>query len=274
MFKLRDKKIVIGVIVSLVLFSSSLQAQDVYGAVNGDKITKQDVAIALKNPNVDFDSLPKKAKKQILDGIVERKLLAQKALKSGVQSDKDYKEALKKLKEDLALEIWMQKEYKKIKITQKEEKDYFNKNKTQFKVPATLEARHILVKTKKEAEDIIKALDKASNKKDEFIKLAKEKSTGPSASKGGYLGKFPETQMVPEFSKAAKVLNKGSYSKVPVKTQFGYHVIYLEDKQPSQNLAYDKVQKRIEQTLLQNKFKELIHSQTTELRKKAKIVIN
>ena len=167
----------------------------------------------------------------------------------------------------------MQKEYKKVKVSDKEKKDYFNKNKEQFKVPATLEASHILTKTEKEAKDIVKELDKAKNKKDEFIKLAKAKSVGPSAPKGGYLGKFPETQMVPEFSKAAKALKKGEYSKTPVKTQFGYHIIFLEDKIASKALEYKEVEKRISQALIQQKFREHIKKESDALRKNAKIVI-
>jgi len=273
MIKITSKKLVSSLIATLAISSATLNAAESYGSVNGENITKQDVAVILRNPNIDFNSLPKKSKNQVLDQVIEKKLLSSKAMKSGVDADVQYKDALEKLKKDLALEIWMQKEYKKVSVSEKEKKDYFNKNKSKFKVPATLEARHILTKTEKEAKDIIKTLDKASKKKDEFINLAKTKSVGPSGPKGGYLGKFPETQMVPEFSKAAKTLTKGKYSKKPVKTQFGYHVIYLEDKTASKTLSYDKVKDKINQGLLQQKFRAHIKKQADALRKKAKIVI-
>jgi len=273
MIKITSKKIVSSLIATIAISAVSLSAADTFGSVNGDKITKEDISIVLRNPNIDFNSLPKKSKDQVLEQIIEKKLLTQKALKSGVNKESSYKEALEKLKKDLSLEIWMQKEYKKISVSAKDKKDYYNKNKEQFKVPATLEARHILTKTEKEAKDIIKALDKSSNKKDEFVKLAKTKSVGPSGPKGGYLGKFPETQMVPEFSAAAKTLSKGKYSKTPVKTQFGYHIIYLEDKIASQTLAYDKVEAKINQVLLQEKFREHVKKESNSLRKNAKIVI-
>ena len=95
-------------------------------------------------------------------------------------------------------------------------------------MPSTLEARHILVKTEKEAKDLIKTLNKSKKKEKKFIELAKTKSVGPTGPKGGYLGKFPANQMVPEFASAASSLKKKTYSQTPVKTQFGYHVIYLE----------------------------------------------
>ncbi len=273
MIKITSKKLVSSLIATLAISSATLNAADSYGSVNGESITKQDVAIILRNPNIDFNSLPKKSKNQVLDQVIEKKLLSEKAMKSGVDADVQYKTALEKLKKDLALEVWMQKEYKKVSVSEKDKKAYYTKNKEKFKVPAVLEARHILTKTEKDAKDIIKTLDKASKKKDEFINLAKTKSTGPSGPKGGYLGKFPETQMVPEFSKAAKALGKGKYSKTPVKTQFGYHVIYLEDKVASKALSYDKVKNKINQALLQQKFKAHIKKQADDLRKKAKIVI-
>lgn len=272
MIKFTSKKLVSSIIATLAISTTVLNATD-YGSVNGEKITKEDVAVVLRNPNIDFNSLPKKSKNKVLDQIIEKKLLIEKAVNSGVDKDDAYKDALEKLKKDLALEIWMQKEYKKISVSDKEKQDYYNENKAQFKVPATLEARHILVKTEEDAKNLIKELDKAGNKKDKFISLAKTKSTGPSGPNGGYLGKFPETQMVPEFSKAAKSLNKGTYSKTPVKTQFGYHVIYLEDKIASKNLEFDKVKNKIGQVLLQEKFRNHIKSQSEALRKKANIVI-
>lgn len=272
MIMTKSKKIVTSIIATLALSTLSLNAAD-YGSVNGDNITADDISTVIRNPNIDFEKLPKQTKNKILDQIVEKKLLTQKAINSGIKSDASYKEALAKVEQELSLEIWMQKESKKVKISEKEVKDFYEKNKDKFKVPTTLEARHILTKTENEAKDIIKALDKAKDKKEEFIKLAKEKSVGPTGPKGGYLGKFPETQMVPEFSKAASALKKGTYSKTPVKTQFGYHVIYLEDKQPPTTLTLDKVENKIKQVLFQEKFQKEIKAQAEELKSKAKIVI-
>lgn len=273
MFKINSKKLVSGLVATISIAAISLNAADSYGSVNGEQITKEDIAVVLRNPNVNFDSLPKKNKNQIIDQIIDKKLLTENAVKSGIYQEKSYKDALEKLKRDLALEIWMQKEFKSIAVSSKDEKDYYNKNKDNFKIPATLEARHILVKSEADAKKIISTLDKAKNKKDEFINLSKTKSTGPSATNGGYLGKFNEKQMVPEFSKAAKSLEKGKYSKSPVKTQFGYHVIYLEDKNPEQNMAFEQVKNKINGMIKQEKFRDKIKEESEALRKNAKIVI-
>ncbi|RXJ99172.1 peptidylprolyl isomerase [Arcobacter sp. CECT 8986] len=267
------RKIVSSVIATLVLSTSLSAASDYYASVNGEKITKDDLAVILRNKNVDIDLLPKDRKDKIIQQAIKKKLFTFEALKSGVENEKEFKDALNKIKKDLALEIWMQQQFKAVQVSDKEAKDYFNKNKSTFKEPAILEARHILLKTEADAKKAIAKLNKAKNKKDEFIKLAKEMSTGPTATKGGYLGKFPENRMVPEFSKAAKELKAGEYSKSPVKTQFGYHVIYLESKTASKPLTFDKVESRIKQYLLQSKFKDRMDSISKKLKNEAKIVI-
>ena len=99
-------------------------------------------------------------------------------------------------------------------------------------------ARHILVKTKEEAEAIIKQLDGGAD----FEKLANEQTSDPSGkSSGGDLGWFGPGQMVPEFDKAAFALEVGKYTKEPVQTQFGWHVIKVEDKRAKQPPAFDEV---------------------------------
>lgn len=267
------RKIVSGVIATLALSTATLSAADYYATVDGEKITKDDIAVILRNPQIDFDILPKARKDKAIEQAIEKKLLTKKALSTNVEKDADFKKAIEKIKKDLALEIWMQKEFKKIKVTEQEQKDYYSKNKARFKQPTMLEARHILLKTEKEAKDVIAKLAKAKNKKDEFVKLAKEVSTGPTATKGGYLGKFEENRMVPEFSAGAKALKVGDYSKTPVKTQFGYHVIFLEGKEDSKALAYKDVALKIKEFILQNKFRTTISDVSKELRQKAKIVI-
>ncbi|MGE0052033.1 MAG: peptidyl-prolyl cis-trans isomerase [Arcobacter sp.] len=266
------KKIVSSFIASIALVSA-LNAADFYATVDGEQITKQDISMALQDPRIDFDKLPDNAKKQVLEQIINRKLLAKKAIKDGIEKDPQYVETINKIKEDLAFQVWQKNQIDKIKFTEDEKKDFYEKNKAKFVMPETLEASHILVKTEKEAFDIIKQLDKASNKEEKFKELAKTKSQDPAGKNGGYLGKFPADQMVPEFSSAAKAMSKGTYSKVPTKTQFGYHVIYLKDKIPSKALAYNEVEGNISQILLGNSYNKKVKELTDELRKDAKIVI-
>ena len=267
------KKLVISLVASLAVATASLSANDVVATVDGENITKNEIKALLRNPQINFDTLPKETQKRVIDQLVEKKLLTKQAMNSGIQKTDAYQEALKKLKAELALEVWMQTEFKKIKVTDADTKAYYDKNKARFKTEEMLEARHILVKTEKEAKNIIAKLDKVKNKKASFEQYAKDLSTGPTGKNGGYLGKFSPKKMVPEFSAAATKLKKGQYTKAPVKTQFGFHVIYLEDKVGAKTLTYDKVKTKIQRALTQEKYAKLIKGQASKLREKAKIVI-
>lgn len=126
-------------------------------------------------------------------------------------------------------------------------------------------ARHILVKSKEEAEAIIKELDGGAD----FEALAKEKSTGPSGASGGQLGWFSAAQMVKPFSDATAQLEKGSYTKEPVQTQFGWHVILLEDSRESTPPAFDEVKDRLKIMVanqqLQQHLKQIRESANVEI---------
>lgn len=271
--RVTSRKLVLSLVTALALATTSLSAKDVYATVDGEKITKEDVAVVLRNPQVDFDTLPPKTQEMVINQLVEKKLLAKSALQSGVEKNPAFTDALEKIKKDLALEIWMQDEFKKIQVSDKEVSDYFAQNPDQFVTPEKLNARHILVQTEDEAKSIIKTLEASKTKLETFIELAKTKSTGPTSKNGGSLGEFAANQMVPEFSQAASALKKGTYSKTPVKTQFGYHVIYLEDKTPSKKLTFDEVKVQIKQVITQEKFRNNIKAVVSKLKESAKIDI-
>jgi peptidyl-prolyl cis-trans isomerase C len=127
-------------------------------------------------------------------------------------------------------------------------------------------ARHILVKTKEEAEAIIKQLDGGAD----FQKLANEHTSDPSGkTNGGDLGWFGPGQMVPEFDKAAFALDVGKYTKEPVQSQFGWHVIKLEDKRVKQPPAFDDVKDQAKQAVIRDKYFALVK----QLRGAAKVEI-
>ena len=265
------KKIVMSLVASLVLVTG-LNAGD-YGSVDGDEITKQDIAMVLQDPRIEFEKLPDTAKKQVIEQIVNRKLIAKNALKTGIDKDPQYVEAISGIKEDLALQVWQKNEVDKLKFTEQDKKDFYEKNKEKFVMPEILEARHILVKTEAEAKAIIVELDKAAKKEDKFAELAKAKSADATSKNGGYLGKVPADKLVPEFTAGAKALAKNTYSKTPVKSEFGYHVIFLKDKSDAKALTYPEVEGKINQILIGNAFSKRVKEVTDELKKDAKIVI-
>jgi len=266
------KRKVLSAVAALLVAGSSLNAA-VYATVDGKDVTTDDINVLLRSiPGAKFETLPKESQKRIIDQAIERKLLTKQAKKEGIQKDKEYKEALEKIKDELALEVWMKRKYEKINVSDKELKDFYNKNSDKFIQPAVVKARHILVKTEQEAKQIIKELSNAKgNLTDKFIELAKTKSTGPSGKNGGDLGWFNAKQMVKEFSEAAFALKKGEFTKTPVKTQFGYHVIFVEDKKDKEKVGFDKVKERILGSIKMEKFRDTVSKKAQELRSKAKI---
>lgn len=269
------KKLLISGILSSLL-AGSLFAGDVVATVNGKDITKDDVNAFLKPiaGGATLDVIPPQAQEKIIEQVIEKKLLGEYAIKEGITKNKAYKEALEKIKGDLALEVWMGEQFKKVEISDAEAKKFYKDNKEEkFKQEESVKARHILVKTEDEAKELIKEVNKAKDKKAKFIELAKSKSTGPSGANGGDLGYFNKKQMVPEFSDAAFAQKTGTVSAKPVKTQFGYHIIYVEDKKTAGYVEYDKVAKQVQDYLKMEKFKEITEGKAKELRKKAKVKI-
>ncbi len=269
------KRVLLGTALAVTMMTTTALQAKTYATVNGQAITDRDIAAILQViPGARFNQLSPKQRKKIVEQAIEKKLLAENAVKSGIEKDPKFKEALEKVKKDLALEIWMKKQYENVKVSDSEMKAFYDKNKKMFRRPAMAKARHILVKSKKEAEAIIKELNKAKNKEAKFIALAKAKSTGPSGPNGGELGWFDKKRMVKEFSDAAFKLKKGSYTKKPVKTQFGYHVIYLEDIKPAGTVSFEEAKPSIEQSLKVKKFQAKIKEISKKLKSKADIKIN
>ena len=144
------KKVILSSIAAAVL-GVSLNATT-YATVNGEDVNEQDIAVLMRAmQGAKFEELPADAKQKIVEQAVERKLLTTEAMKSGVEKEKDYTEALKKIKADLALEVWMKKIFDAVKVDPKDVKDYYDKNADKFMQPATVKARHVLVKTEQEA---------------------------------------------------------------------------------------------------------------------------
>ncbi|HIP13302.1 MAG TPA: peptidylprolyl isomerase [Arcobacter sp.] len=277
-FKMIKNKTIISFTAAFALTTSSVFAIDeakVYASVNGSDITATDVSVVLKDPRIKFDTLPKKEQKLIIDQLIDKKLLANKALNSDISNSKVFKDTLAKtitiLKQDLALQIWMQNKSKEIKISVNEVQKYYDDNKVRFIKKEEFNASHILLKTKNEANDIIDILTKSKNIKNQFTSLAKSKSIGPSGKTGGELGWFSSDKMVPEFSQATSGLKVGQFTKTPVKTQFGFHVIYLNDKKEAGTVEFDKVKADIRNFLGQTQLKTNIESVIKAEKSKAKI---
>ncbi len=270
--KIYSALFVCGVVVA-PLFGSS----DTLAKVNGVNITKEDVNEFIKlnqpvNLNLTYDKLKPENKKQIVNGLIDKELMVEAAKKAKVEESPDFKKELESAKKALLVKFWLKKQFDDMIISDSEAKKFYEKVKMS---PEMVHARHILVKSEAEAKKIISQLSKLKGEalKKKFIELAKEKSIGPSGKNGGDLGYFTKEKMVPSFGVAAFSLKKGEITKKPVKTQFGWHIIYLEDKKPAKVIPFEKLKDKIIQTLKQQKFKAKIDKDLKAMRKKANIEI-
>ncbi len=243
--------------------------------VNGKNITQKDIDafLAKSLPGVRYSLMSYQQKQKVINKLVDRELYLEIARNEHIEKDPKYQEGLVRVQENLMLDIWMKRESQAIPIDEKEIRAYYQEHDEQFRQEEGASARHILVSTESEAKEIIRDLKLSTNLEERFIELAHERSTGPSSKNGGDLGWFNKDQMVEEFSNAALALNIGEITEVPVKTHFGYHVIYLTDKRPAGKIEYESVRERIATGLKLKKFQQHLKSLRQNLRQSADIKI-
>jgi peptidyl-prolyl cis-trans isomerase C len=249
----------------VVLGAWPAQAEDkVIIVVNGHEIKTSEVEIAAEDISVQLGDLPAKLRYPFLvEYLVERHLLAQAAVKQGVADTEEYKQRLAFYQAKALRDAYFNSNIKP-SITDEEVKAAYDKEAAKVKISERVRARHILVQTEKEAKDVLARL----NKGEKFEDIAKQVSLDGSKDYGGDLGYFSSEEMVPEFSKAAFALKAGEISQ-PIKTDYGWHVIKLEDRKQGGAQPFDQVKAGIKAVLMRKKVQDAV----TELRKQAKIEI-
>jgi len=247
-------------------------------------------------------------KERILKQLVGSELLYQESKKEGIKVDQkavderleqwkkrfpneeEYKKALsssnlsvpqmkKDIKRGMTIEkLIVTRFVDKTTVPEKEIKAYYDSNSNLFKQPEQVRASHILIKVEPKAKESekedalkkIKEVQKKQKKGDDFAKLAKEYSQGPSNAKGGDLGFFKRGQMVPAFEEVAFKLKPGEVSDI-VNTRFGYHLIKVVDKKPESTVPYEETKERLGQYLKQEEVQKGVRQLVDKLRKEAKV---
>ncbi|NPA54919.1 MAG: cell division protein [Epsilonproteobacteria bacterium] len=236
-----------------------LKDTTVVASLNGKKITVADVNAYMQGMTKDFrirlQDLPAQHVSDFVKKYVDTLKYYQKAKE--ITKTPQYKALMKKI----AVDLWMSKEYNKIKVSPEEAKAFYEKNKDlYFKASPKIKARHIIVKDKKLAQKIINELKGLHGKalEQKFAQLAKKYSIGPSKIDGGELGWFEPKQMVAPFAKAVEQLKVGQITTQPVKSRFGYHVILLEDKNSKNYIPFQKVKAQIIAYLKNKKLDDML----------------
>ena len=231
----------------------------VAAVVNGEQITVADIKEAYEQTpqikaQVSFEEFYNRA----LEVMINSKLALQAANAANVQTSEEYTKELAAMQDDLARKIYIEQQIAQ-KVTDAEVKKVYDEYVANFKSKKEIKAKHILVDTEDLAKEIIAKLNKKSASFDE---LAKKYSKDQAD-----LGYFTAEAMVPEFSQAAFAMKKGTFSQKPVKTEFGYHVILVEDTRDSKPLAFEEVAEQIKGNLSQQAVGQIV----ADLHKNAQI---
>jgi peptidyl-prolyl cis-trans isomerase C len=225
----------------------------VAATVNGTAITQQTVdMIARQGAGAGRPDTPE-SRKAIIDQLALQIVVAEEAIKKGLDKTPDVAEQVDAMKQSVLARAYVQDFIKNNAVTDDMVKAEYERIKATI-TGTEYKARHILVEKESEARDIIARLRKEPGA---FAKLAMEKSKDQgSKANGGELGWFDSSRMVPEFSAAVSKLEKGKFTQEPVKTQFGYHVILLEDSKPIEAPPLEEVKPQLMQQLQQQNVKK------------------
>jgi peptidyl-prolyl cis-trans isomerase C len=232
-----------GVLAIAMFASLPLRAEDnpVLVKVNGAEIRQSDVALAEEELGPSLAQMdPTTKKENVLAFLIDMKIVAKAAEDKKIEDRPDFKARLAFTRNRLLMDNLLAAEGKAA-TTDEAMKKVYQEAAKQIEGEQEVHARHILV----ESEDEAKAIEAELKKGADFAELAKKKSKDPGAADGGDLGFFTKDQMVPEFSTVAFALEPGKISD-PVKSQFGWHVIKVEEKRSRKAPDFDQVKAQIE----------------------------
>ena len=241
----------------------ALAAEDgkALATVNGTTLTAADVD-RYRDRRPENDGTPE----TLLQELINPELLVQDATRAKPDQNEDFKGELAMTRRALLAQFAVRSQVESHPVDEARMREVYDEQVGKAGGGTEYRARHILLASEDDARAVIVELDAGGD----FAELAKERSTGPSGSQGGDLGWFSADQMVPEFSQAAAALEAGSYSKSPVQTQFGWHVILLEETRDVSGPTFEEVKPQIESMLQSMQVREYIEG----LRSAATIEVN
>ena len=201
-------------------------------------------------------------RKIVLNQIVANKLLLLEARKNLYEMEPEFKAQLAKFKDSLLVSYATEKAVNSITVSDKDAEEFYKANTDRFMGEETVSASHILVATEEEAKEIYARIAAGAS----FEEEALAHSTCPSKANGGNLGEFGKGQMVPEFDQAVFTMEVGEITSEPVKTQFGYHLIKLNEKTPATVTPFEEIKEQLKEVLLDEKKGQAYESKINQLK--------
>lgn len=233
--------------------------------VNGVKIYQEDLfnLLAAMEDKARFNS--KEGLNVLADELVNQELLLQDAKENKLDNEEEFVKELEIVKNNMLKNYAMHKIFEKVSVSEDEIENYYQENKDTLFSPVTYTASHILLESEEMADKVLDQINEGLD----FKQAAKKYSLDPTKDNGGSLGSFPKGVMVKEFQEGLDKLKIGEISK-PIKTQFGYHIIKLDNKVDSSN-TYDDIKDKVKSTYEMVKRQEKYIEKIKDLTKKAEI---
>lgn len=255
------RKSLLAASLATVIFASPAMAQDaapaedpVLATVNGEEILESEVRATQQGLPQQYRQLPfEMLKADLLTREINQRLLMDAGREAGLADDEEVKAQLAELERRLIAETYLDRALNDAITDDAVNAKYEEFLETNEPEPQ-VHARHILLESEEDAKAIIAELDDGAD----FAELAKEKSTGPSGPNGGDLGFFNRADMVAPFADAAFAMEAGTYSSAPVQTQFGWHVIKVEEKKEGTQPSLDEVRQQLVAEITRDAFNELV----------------
>ncbi len=244
--------------------SSAAAKNPVVATVNGEQVRLSDLQALHADMPEQVRKIPfERIYRPLLEQVIQIKVVAARARADGLEKTPEVANRLRTFTERLLQQAYLTRHADRT-ITEDQLAEAYKTFAAEFRGDEEVKARHILVKTKKAAMAVIEALEKGGK----FAELARQKSIGPSKAGGGDLGWFARGQMVKPFADAAFALKKGTFTATPVQTQFGWHVILLEDRRRTAPPPFEAKREELRAELGQ----KLMAAEIERLRAAAKIV--
>lgn len=195
----------------------------------------------------------------LVDRLIDLKLLSRAGREQGLAEDPEVKERLADLEDQVIREAYLENQLAQ-SVTEEKVRARYEEFVAENPPQREVRARHVLLESEQAAREIVGKLDRGAD----FAELAKEESKGPSSPQGGDLGYFTRDQMVPEFADAAFALEPGQYTREPVKTQFGWHVIKVEDGRMKEPPPFEEVEESMREQVSEAQVQMLLEDLRAE----------
>ena len=241
-------------------------SQEVLAVIAGKELTQADFNVFLQRIPEDqraYASHPQ-AKQYYMDQFIASHLFAKLGEDEKLEERKEFQEVMDNLKNDVLSQMAMAEVLKDVAVSEAEAKEYYDANEAKFAKGETIQAKHILIDSEEQGNEISKAI---ANDETTFEEAAGKYSSCPSKENGGDLGEFGAGQMVKEFEDAAFAAEIGKVIG-PVKTQFGYHLIKVEKHNEPGTKTFEEAKTEIANELLQQKKAAVFNEKITELKEK------